>query len=75
MGMFASENIYSDLDIAKIETLPPTQMHREIDLAIVEAGKEGKITHPHFVHDLSFDSNRLCEDLHRHPWGALGDRF
>jgi len=43
MGMFASENIYSDLDITKIETLPTTQIHREIDLATVEAGKEGYV--------------------------------
>jgi hypothetical protein len=73
MGMFASENIYSDLDIAKIETLPLTQLHREIDLAIVEAGREGNITRPRFLHHLSFD--RICEDLYRPPCGDLGDRF
>ncbi|KAF7351967.1 NmrA domain-containing protein [Mycena venus] len=36
-GEFSSETIYNDLDIAQIETLPATQAHRNVDLAIVEA--------------------------------------
>jgi len=35
--------IYSDLDIAKIEGLPDAQPHRRIDLAIVAAAKEGYV--------------------------------
>lgn len=41
IGKYASEIIYSDLDIPLIESLPLTQLHREIDVAITEAGKEG----------------------------------
>ncbi|KAH7884543.1 hypothetical protein F5I97DRAFT_1469634 [Phlebopus sp. FC_14] len=37
-GNFASNEIYSDLDIAKMESLPRTQPHRDVDLAIVAAG-------------------------------------
>lgn len=41
-GMHSTQNIYSDLDIEKIETLPPTQPHRDVDLALVEADEQGK---------------------------------
>ncbi|KAF7342762.1 NmrA domain-containing protein [Mycena sanguinolenta] len=40
-GEFSSEVIYNDLDIAQIESLPATQYHRNVDLAIVEADKQG----------------------------------
>ncbi|KAJ7476364.1 hypothetical protein B0H11DRAFT_2032071 [Mycena galericulata] len=40
-GEFSSQTIYNDLDIAQIETLPATQAHRNVDLAIVEADKQG----------------------------------
>ncbi|EPQ52468.1 NAD P-binding protein [Gloeophyllum trabeum ATCC 11539] len=40
-GKYASDLVYSDLDIPLIETLKPTQPHRWVDIAIVEAGKQG----------------------------------
>ncbi|KAJ7025644.1 hypothetical protein C8F04DRAFT_131803 [Mycena alexandri] len=40
-GAFSSETVYNDLDIAQIETLPATQPHRNVDLAIVEADNQG----------------------------------
>ncbi|KAJ7885496.1 NAD-P-binding protein [Mycena olivaceomarginata] len=40
-GEFSSQTIYNDLDIAQIETLPATQPHRNVDLAIVEADRQG----------------------------------
>ncbi|KAJ7470202.1 hypothetical protein B0H11DRAFT_2041801 [Mycena galericulata] len=40
-GEFSSQTIYNDLDVAQIETLPSTQPHRNVDLAIVEADKQG----------------------------------
>lgn len=40
-GMFASETIYSDLDIEKIEALPATALHRAVDSAIADAGEKG----------------------------------
>ncbi|KAF9223841.1 NAD(P)-binding protein [Gyrodon lividus] len=41
LGNYASDEIYSDLDIHKLECLPKTQPHREVDLAIADAGEEG----------------------------------
>jgi hypothetical protein len=41
MGMFAYDIIYSDTDVEQIESLPPTQPHRIVDLEIVNADKEG----------------------------------
>jgi len=40
-GKYESTDIYSDLDIPKIESLPDTQSHRAVDLAIVAAAEEG----------------------------------
>ncbi|KAJ8585975.1 NAD(P)-binding protein [Rhizopogon salebrosus TDB-379] len=40
-GNFIADEIYSDLDIPKIESLPKTQPHREVDLAVVAADEEG----------------------------------
>ncbi|KIK96926.1 hypothetical protein PAXRUDRAFT_825456 [Paxillus rubicundulus Ve08.2h10] len=40
-GNYASNEIYSDLNIHKLESLPRTQPHREVDLAIANAGEEG----------------------------------
>ncbi|KZT23307.1 NAD(P)-binding protein [Neolentinus lepideus HHB14362 ss-1] len=42
-GKYATEDYYSDLDIAKIETLGPQQPHRWVDTAIVAAGEEGYV--------------------------------
>ncbi|KAG6915860.1 hypothetical protein DXG01_009567 [Tephrocybe rancida] len=40
-GMYAYETIYNDEDPDQIETLAPTQMHRLVDLATIEADKKG----------------------------------
>ncbi|KAF9012835.1 NAD(P)-binding protein [Hymenopellis radicata] len=40
-GMHGTEEVYSDLDIPHIESLPPTAPHRLVDLAIVDADKQG----------------------------------
>jgi hypothetical protein len=42
-GMFPSDKIYSDLNIAQLETLPETQPHRLVDLALIKADNEGKV--------------------------------
>lgn len=41
VGMSCGETVYSDLNIPLIEALPDTAMHREVDLAMVAADKEG----------------------------------
>ncbi|KAJ7034973.1 hypothetical protein C8F04DRAFT_1099651 [Mycena alexandri] len=40
-GMHSSPTIYSDLNIAQLESLSPDQPHRNVDLAIVEADSQG----------------------------------
>ncbi|KAJ7494663.1 hypothetical protein B0H11DRAFT_2002881 [Mycena galericulata] len=42
-GMHGSATIYSDLNIPQLETLPPTQPHRNVDLALVEADSRGYV--------------------------------
>ncbi|KAG5652771.1 hypothetical protein H0H81_003709 [Sphagnurus paluster] len=42
-GMHSTENIYSDLDIAKLETLSPKQPHRNVDLELVSADDQGPL--------------------------------
>lgn len=36
-----SETVYSDMNIPLIETLPLSQPHRPVDIAIVEADQQG----------------------------------
>ncbi|KAF9806336.1 hypothetical protein IEO21_08716 [Rhodonia placenta] len=40
-GMFASDTIYSDTDVDQIKSIPPTALHRDVDLAIVAADEQG----------------------------------
>ncbi|KAJ7618783.1 NAD(P)-binding protein [Roridomyces roridus] len=40
-GLFASSTIFTDTDPAQIGSLPATQPHRNVDLAIVEADSRG----------------------------------
>ncbi|KNZ81922.1 hypothetical protein J132_10201, partial [Termitomyces sp. J132] len=42
-GAFAGETIYDDANPDQIETLAPSQPHREVDLAIIKADKEGYV--------------------------------
>ncbi|KAF5341809.1 hypothetical protein D9611_001566 [Ephemerocybe angulata] len=42
-GMYASDTVYNDLNISQLESIPSTQPHRNVDLAIVEADTEGYV--------------------------------
>ncbi|KAF6748043.1 hypothetical protein DFP72DRAFT_971947 [Ephemerocybe angulata] len=42
-GKYATDDIYDDLNPDQIETLAPTQPHRNVDLEIVAADKEGYV--------------------------------
>ncbi|KAJ7512926.1 hypothetical protein B0H11DRAFT_2182239 [Mycena galericulata] len=42
-GMYAGTTIYDDSDADQIESIAPTQMHRDVDLAITAADAEGYI--------------------------------
>ena len=41
MGMFAYDTVYNDNNVEQIEALPPTAPHRNVDLEIINADKEG----------------------------------
>ncbi|KAH7928228.1 NAD(P)-binding protein [Leucogyrophana mollusca] len=40
-GMFATDTIYDDINVEQLETLPDTQPHRNVDLLVIEADKQG----------------------------------
>jgi len=42
-GMYAYDTIYNDADPDQIETLPPTQLHRNVDLELLNADKQGYV--------------------------------
>ncbi|KAG1866949.1 NAD(P)-binding protein [Suillus tomentosus] len=42
-GDYATDKVYSDLDIPLIETLPKTQPHREVDIEVVAADEKGYV--------------------------------
>lgn len=42
-GAYLSEKVWSDLNISDIEALPPTALHRPVDLTIVAADLEGYV--------------------------------
>lgn len=42
-GMYQYDTIWNDADPEQMATLPPTQIHRDVDLAVVGADKEGYI--------------------------------
>ncbi|KAI0661782.1 NAD-P-binding protein [Cubamyces menziesii] len=48
-GEFASETVYSDLDIPTIEALPPSAPHRPVDLLVVAADAEGGYARTHIL--------------------------
>src|ERR1700685_4267582 len=39
--MFAYDTIYNDNDADQMESLPPSNLHRNVDLEIMQADKEG----------------------------------
>ncbi len=41
-GLYATDIIYDDTNVDQLESLPVTQLHRNVDLAIVKADKEGE---------------------------------
>ncbi|KAJ7154106.1 hypothetical protein C8R46DRAFT_1118699 [Mycena filopes] len=42
-GEFPGDIVYDDSDVKQIQSIAPTQMHRDVDLAITEADAEGYI--------------------------------
>ncbi|KAL7278981.1 hypothetical protein ACG7TL_006813 [Trametes sanguinea] len=42
-GMYATETIYSDLNVNQIKSISPTAFHRDVDLTIMEADEQGYV--------------------------------
>ncbi|KAF8994654.1 hypothetical protein BDQ17DRAFT_1311423 [Cyathus striatus] len=42
-GKYSTETIYKDDDPAQLETLAPTQLHRDVDLVLLQADNEGYV--------------------------------
>ncbi|KAI0360218.1 NAD-P-binding protein [Trametes cingulata] len=42
-GEYATETVYSDLNVEQIKSIPPTALHRNVDLAIMEADAQGYV--------------------------------
>ncbi|EPS98845.1 NAD-binding protein [Fomitopsis schrenkii] len=40
-GKYATETVYSDLDVEKLKAIPDNAYHRSIDLAVISADEEG----------------------------------
>lgn len=47
-GMYQYDTIWNDADPEQMATLPPTQVHRDVDLAIVGADEEGIVQWNYF---------------------------
>lgn len=41
MGQFASEKVYDDSDSATLDAIPVQQFHRNVDIPIADAHKQG----------------------------------
>ncbi|EMD33971.1 hypothetical protein CERSUDRAFT_67591 [Gelatoporia subvermispora B] len=45
-GMYATDLIYSDMNVEQVESLPPTAWHRNVDLEVVGADQQGLASGP-----------------------------
>jgi hypothetical protein len=54
--MYATDIIYSDLNIPQLESLPITQPHRTVDITVANADKEGEIA-------CALNVNNVLDDL------------
>lgn len=41
MGQFATEKVYDDLDSATLDAIPSQKLHRNVDVTIADAHKQG----------------------------------
>ncbi|TFK40282.1 NAD(P)-binding protein [Crucibulum laeve] len=68
-GKHKTDIIYDDADPAQLELLPPTQLHRNVDLELLEADKEGYvkvyIIAPSTIYGIA--SNKLVDEGIQNP--------
>ena len=63
--MFAGEKIYNDASVEDIETLPLTQIHRNVDTTIVAADQTGAyyVARPMMSYDKKTDTSTVIQDM------------
>lgn len=74
-GMFATNTIYSDLNIPQLESLPESQPHREVDLALVEADGEGMFITSAAPHQTPANDAELCKKVTSKPTSCCPARY
>lgn len=55
-GEYATETVYSDVDVAQLKSIPDAALHKSIDVAIIAADQEGtalSVTYSYAMFDLS----------------------
>ena len=40
-GKYSVETVYSDMDVERIKSIPPTAFHRNVDREVIRADEEG----------------------------------
>lgn len=73
----ASDVIYTDLPaqnptFRRIDELAPTQMHRPVDLAIVEADQEGIVIQILIIHLVKLILYRIHQIVHHYTFHYMG---
>jgi hypothetical protein len=83
-GNSSTETVWDDTDVAKLDTIADTQLHRNVDVLILAADKEGESrTDPTLPPKHASTPRCLClravtrvrEDILRHPFDDLWFRF
>jgi hypothetical protein len=83
-GNSSTETVWDDTDVAKLDTIADTQLHRNVDVLILAADKEGESRtdltlrpkHTSTPRHLYLRTvTRVREDILRHPFDNLWLRF
>ena len=78
-GEYATETVWDDTDVAKLDTIADTQFHRNVDTLIIAADKEGEscicaiyIAQACLLQRLYLPTiTRVREGVLRHPFNNL----
>ena len=70
LGDRATNKIYYDSDADQIESLPDTQPHRNIELAVLSADKAGARPYGRHGRDLTGNGQAICAHTSSHLLGS-----
>lgn len=71
--MYGPKEIIDDTDSERIAALPITQLHRNVDVELVEADKQGMDRRVGYSGPL-IEERRVCQDLYCRPRGDIWHR-